>query len=320
MDDWRTNLKRNWLYMMTATLLSIFLWIAVSADTVAQETIPTELGIALTDPDYVEMGREPSIQSVSVVFTGRAGDLASLSLSRPQIFVQVDSVPPSLVKNIELTPEMVVGRDGRILSDVRALNVTPNLVRLHFQPKLQKVVPVAARTRIGVADGFVLSDTVRVDPPSVAVSGPQGAVGAIDSIATTPIVRENLRESTSVEVMLEQPDASSRVTLSSSSVRVTVSVEPRVERVFRGIPVGVVGANASQLRIEPSLVDVRLSGPKGAVEAVRPENLLPKVELVGTRDFGRPLQIILPDLGPFVDIEIEPDSARAIQMTDGEEG
>lgn len=319
MDDWRANLKRNWLYMVTGTLLSVFLWVAVSADTVSQETISADLVIIPTDPDYVLTEVEPAIRSVSVVFTGRAVDLASLLVTRPQIVVQIDSVT-SPVRNIEFTPAMVKGSDGRALVDVRALSVSPNRVRLHFQPRAQKVVPVSPRLRIDLAQGYVLSDSVRVDPPAVAVSGPQSAVADIDSVATTPIVREDLRESTSVEVMLEQPDPGSQVTLSSSSVRLTLSVEPEGQQVFRGIPVRVGGVDASVVRVEPSLVDIRITGPQSAVSAIRPETLSPRIELSGSRDFNRLLPINLSNLGPFVNVVIEPDSARAVPVSDSVEG
>jgi hypothetical protein len=313
MADWHANLRRNWLYMVTGTLLSVFLWVAVSANEVGQQTIPADLVIIVTDPGYVLTQREPAIQSASVVFTGRKGDLASLSVSRPQILVTIDSVQ-SLLLDIPLTPAMVTGRGGRELGEVRAASVRPDRIRLHFQPRAQKVVPIVARLRVRPAEGFTLAESVRVEPAVVQVAGPETAVARIDSVLTAPIVREPLRGSLSVEVPLEQPDPSGLVELSSSKVRVTMEIEPVAERVFPGVPVSVGGADAVAVRVEPSLVDVRISGPRSAVESVRPEALSPRVELRGPGDLGILLPIVLQPPGSFLEVKIDPDSARVLRV------
>ncbi|UCC47564.1 MAG: YbbR-like domain-containing protein [Gemmatimonadota bacterium] len=311
MADFRTTLRRNWLYMLTGTLLSVFLWVAVSADTVAQQTISADLLIANRDRQYVLTEREPAIDAVSVVFTGRAGDLATLLVSRPQVFVPIDSVESPLW-DITLTPQMVKGRGGRELVDVRAVSVRPDQIRLHFQPRARKVVPVVPQLRVSLADGYVFADSLRTEPGSVTVEGPEPSVSRVDSVMTLPIERMGLRESVSVEIPLENPNADSLLELSWPTVRVTLSVEPRLERVFPGLPVSVSGAGAGAVRVEPSLVDVRLSGPRSAVEAVRAEALLPRVELSGPGDFGSLLPVRLPAPAPFVEVAVDPDSARVL--------
>jgi hypothetical protein len=100
-------------------------------------------------------------------------------------------------------------------------------------------------------------------------------------------------------------------------VSVTVSVEQLAERVFPGIPLVVSAADVEGLRVEPSLVDVRLSGPRSAVEAVRPEALSPHVEVSGPADLGRLLPIILRPPTPFINVIVDPDSARVVAESGG---
>jgi len=312
MDDWQTNLKRNWLYLLTATLIAVFLWVAVSADTVAQQTIPTELVVYETDPDYVLTGTDPAIEAVSVVFTGRAGDLAALSISRPQILVTIGTVETDSI-DFALTPSMVKGRGNRELVDVRAVSVRPDRLRLHFQPKIEKLVRVVPQIELTLASGFVLSDSTRAEPGAVRISGPAAAVAAIDSILTRLVVRERLRESISEEVPLELTDPTGQLDLSSTSVRVSVRVEPVDEAVFIGVPVVVSGASPADVRdvrVEPSLVDVRIRGPRSAVALVRAEALRALVVLSSPADLGSLLPIEIPQPSPFIQVTIDPDSAR----------
>jgi YbbR domain-containing protein len=314
MSEWRATLKRNWPYVVTATLLSVFLWVAVSADRVAERPYTADLLIINSDRRYVETSREPQTEEVTVEFTGRSGDLALLVAARPQILVSIDSIESTLFE-VRLTPDMVSGRGGRELTDVRATRVRPDRLLLSFDLRDSKVVPVVpTMTRLTLAQGYVIADSVRVEPGMVAVDGPANAVESIDSVITAPIPGEGLRETISVEVPLVTPDPNSRVELSSSSVQVTVSVEPRGERVFPGIPLTVAGADVAGLRVEPSLVDVRISGPRSAVDAVRPEALSPHVEVSGPSDHGVMLPIVLPAPSPFLNVVVDPDSARVVRL------
>jgi YbbR domain-containing protein len=316
MADWRANLKRNWLYMLTAVLLSLFLWVAVSADRVDERPYSADLLIVNGDRRYVETRREPDTEEVTVDFTGRVGELARLAVARPQVVFTIDSVDSNIVE-VRLTSDNVTGRGGAALEGVSAIRVQPERFLLYFQLRGTKTVPVVANmSRLRLEEGYVMSDSVRVEPAMVALDGPEDAVTAIEAVATAPVPGTALRESISVDVPL-LPDPSGLVELSASSVTVTISVERLAERVFPGIPLVVSAADVEGLRVEPSLVDVRLSGPRRAVEAVRPEALSPHVELGGPADLGRLLPILLPAPAPFITVSVDPDSARVMAESGG---
>ncbi len=306
--------KRNWLYMLTGLLISVFLWLAVSADTVAQQTLLAELVIVNADRRFVMTEQEPATREVSVVFTGRAGDLALLSISRPQIVVAIDSVNAP-VREVMLEPSLVKGRGGRDLGDVRAVSVRPERLTLRFERRATKVVPVVPIVQVQPGEGYVFADSPRAEPSAVAVEGPEASVALIDSVLTVPVRDQNVRQSRDIEAPLEHP-SDSLVVFSSQSVRIVVAIEARAERVFPGIPVGIGGGAVGGLRVEPSLVDVRISGPRSRVEAVRPEDLSPEVMVRGPAEVGRSLPISMGGLDPFLVAVFEPDSARAVRSED----
>jgi YbbR domain-containing protein len=307
----RMKFKRNWLYMLTGLLISVFLWLAVSADTVAQQTLLAELVVVNADRRFVMTEQEPATREVSVVFTGRAGDLALLSISRPQIVVAIDSVNAP-TREVVLEPSLVRGRGGRDLGDVRAVSVRPERLTLRFERRATKVVPVVPLLQVQPGEGYVFADSPRAEPSAVAVEGPEASVALIDSVFTVPVREENVRQSRDIEAPLEQP-SDSLVVFSSERVRIAVAIEQRTERVFPGIPVGIGGGATDGLRVEPSLVDVRISGPRSRVEAVRPEDLSPEVTVRGRDELDRLLPIRLSGLDPFLTAVFEPDSARAVR-------
>ncbi len=313
LQKWRATVARNWLYMSAATLLSVLLWVAVNANTIDQDNFLVDLVIHNLDLRYVLTDREPERGTVSVTFTGRAGVLA-LSAARSQLVVDIRTVDSTVVE-IALEPRMVKGPGGRELpEDVRAVRVNPNRLRLTFELRGEKVVPVVPQVNYNLAEGYTLADSVRALPAAVAVQGPESLVADIDSVFTVPVRRDRLRESIRMNVGLANPDASGLVELSLSSVQVTIPVEASGERVFPGIPVTVGGVEVEGVRVEPSLVDVRLVGPRSVVEAVRPEELSPSVELSGPDDVGARLPIILGAPKPFVKVLLEPDSALIVRF------
>lgn len=314
LHKWRATVTRNWLYMSAATLLSVLLWVAVNANTIDQDNFLVDLVIHNLDRRYVLTDREPERETVSVTFTGRAGVLA-LSAARSQLVVDIKTVDSTLVE-IELEPWMVKGPGGRELpEEVRAVRVNPGRLRLTFEPRGEKVVPVVPRVNYNLAQGYTLADSVRAVPAAVAVQGPVSLVDGIDSVFTLSVRRDRLRESIHrMNVGLANPDASGLVELSLSTVQVTIPVEAGGERVFPGIPVTVGGVEVEGVRVEPSLVDVRLVGPVSVVEAVRPEELSPGVELSGPDDVGARLPIILGAPKPFVEVLLEPDSALIVRF------
>ncbi len=313
MSGWQKTFQRNWLYMLAATLLSVLFWVAVSADTVSQRFIPAELVIINGDRRYIQTGQQPERKTVDVLFTGREGAMLALSVARPQIYVSLDSVESETLE-IELDPSMVSGRGGRELGETRAVSVRPDRFILRFEPRAQKVVRVAPRVALSFADGYMMADSVRVQPGVVSIEGPKSAVDSIESVSTEHVTRQLLRESIDLEVPLEEPDPDRFIELSALSVRVRVTVERRTERVFPGIPVGAPGVDISRIRLEPSLVDIKIIGPQSAVDAVRPEALLPSVVVRDDSDYGNMLSIELPQPGAFLRVLLEPDSTRVTRI------
>ena len=323
MSDWRRSLRRNWPYMLTGTLLSVFLWVAVSARTQDNTTIGADLFI-VHDPLFVLTGREPALgrltqispaqarlsDAVSVRLAGDAIDLTALSIFKPEMTITVDSIAAPIVE-VELDPADVRGRGGRELVGVRAVEVEPSQLTLLFERRDGKVVPVVPRVEISPEPGYALASQLRIEPSSVAVDGPESAIAAIDSVLTRTW-RRQVRRSVDVLVPLEPPDPQGLVNLSTTSVRATQRIEPLLERRFPRVSVSVEGELADSLGLEPGVVDVTVSGPQSTVEALQRGLLRPQVRVAGVTNAGLPLPVLLRPLGPFLEVRVEPDSLRLV--------
>lgn len=311
MSEWRDTFQRNWVYMVAATLLSVLLWVAVNADTVKKEIVPADLVVVNADRRFVLTSRDPETSTVEVLFSGRTGDMVPLlSLARPRVVVTIDSVTSQNIK-IPLRADMVRGRDGDELTDVRALSIVqPDTLSLHFERRRQKIVRVVPRVRLGTAEGFMVADSIRVRPGTIGVEGPESAVAQIDSLLTAPVLRERLRDSLRVDVPLETPDVAG-LELSRTSVEVIVPVDERTERVIAGVPVIVEGGGGA-MGIEPTAVALRLIGPRRVVDQAAPEIFQAVVRIGGGARAGDSLPISVIYSLPFTRVRPEPDSVKLV--------
>ena len=312
MADWRSTLRQNWPYMVTAVLVSLFLWVGVSADKVQQEAVSADLIVINNDREYVLTRREPAMDVVTVAFRGSAFDIGRLDISRPQIIVPIDSVE-SPVMEMTLSPDLVRARSGRELTAVQAVDVEPDRITLYFQPRVQKVVRVVPDLRLQLAEGFALGGPVTVEPQAIAIAGPDSAVAVTDSIMTAPISRNDVRSSIDTEVPIGRPPGGQLLETSESNVRVRVPVEPVIERIVENIAVLVPGIGDGEYTVRPPVVEVSLMGPRSLVESIDREALVARIDFRDEGDYGKPLEVRVtpPDSG--IDVSVRPDSVRVIR-------
>lgn len=312
MADWRSTLRQNWPYMVTAVLVSLFLWVGVSADKVQQEAVSADLIVINNDREYVLTRREPAMDVVTVAFRGSAFDIGRLDISRPQIIVPIDSVA-SPVMEMTLSPNLVRARSGRELTAVQAVDVEPDRITLYFQPRVQKVVRVVPDLRLQLAEGFALGGPVTVEPQTIAIAGPDSAVAATDSIMTAPISRNDVRSSIDAEVPVGRPPGGQLLEMSESNVRVRVPVEPVIERIVENIAVLVPGIGDGEYTVRPPVVEVSLMGPRSLVESIDREALEARIDFRDEGDYGRPLEVRVTPPDPRIDVSVRPDSVRVIR-------
>jgi hypothetical protein len=95
------------------------------------------------------------------------------------------------------------------------------------------------------------------------------------------------------QLAIERPPA--RIAFDAPSVAATVEIgREEVERLFTRIPVALLGrANA---KAQPAEVDVRLTCPPEVVRALRPEQIVPRVQVDGSNEHGtdaRPVELTI---------------------------
>lgn len=263
-------LAKNWPYKVAAIVLSVLLWLSVSADKErTDQQVATTLDFQVTDSAW-SLLEAPT--QVFTTFQGRSGDILAL-LNQPQIRKVIATVDDS-VMNIALSPSDVLF--NRSLA-VRATSVTPNQVTVRFERRSEKMVSVRAVTDAEASDGFAIR-AYEVSPESVLVQGPASYLRTISELSTRQLEVGSVDHQIDRQLVVALPPGSRGLRVTPTSVLVSVHVDSLRTRRFQ-VPVVAGGVYAGSSVIDPPSVAVDVTGPARLIDALSPSDVLVTLEI-----------------------------------------
>ena len=262
-------LVHNWRLKLSALGLAVLLWALVQTEPSNQETfssVPVRVQIA--DPGWTTSG-PPTPATVEVRLGGPPREIIRLAREGTSIRVPVASVG-SRDTLITLRREWVqLGQR----SGVSVESVSPANVRVSFEPAQTRLLPVSTRLVGRVRDHLALASDIGVSPQLVRVRGPESRVTSLDSVPLEPF---DLSEVTRSGTFTVPVDTSGLLGASvvPQTATLDVRVEELVERVLDEIPVEAeAGPGQEEVVVEPSSIQVRISGARSLVTSLDPSRL-----------------------------------------------
>lgn len=167
---------------------------------------------------------------------------------------------------------------------IRVEQIDPPEIDLKWEDRIAREVPVQVGVVGTPAPGFVVKGVPVASPAAVTARGPKSEVTVLQHARSDAFDVSGLTEGAYTrQLAIDRPPA--RVSYDGASVSATLVIgREMVERPFTKIPVVVLGhANA---KAQPPDVDVRLSCPPEVVRALRPEQVLPRVQVTSAADHG----------------------------------
>ncbi|MBM3735821.1 MAG: YbbR-like domain-containing protein [Acidobacteria bacterium] len=112
-------------------------------------------------------------------------------------------------------------RSAVLPAGVTLIRAVPSLVRLHFERRMSKEVPVKVKFSGSLPAGVELGQ-VSVEPASIRLLGPESRVSDETAVETDPVELGDLNEGGAVQVQVYSGDSQVRI---EGDGRVTVRVE-----------------------------------------------------------------------------------------------
>lgn len=186
MRSWLTS---NLLLKTLSLLVAVGIWLWVTGEEKLEFSFPAPL-VLQNLPGQVALAVPPPDQ---VMVRLRAPEALLRSLAAGDIDARLDltGLTPG-EHQIPITPDRV-----RVPFGAEVIKVSPELVTLAAEPRVLREVPVEPRVEGQLPVGYSVV-RVAVDPPRVAVEGPEGAVAALHHASTERVPLEGRRDSFAV--------------------------------------------------------------------------------------------------------------------------
>jgi hypothetical protein len=233
--------------------------------------------VALTPPETAN--RElvsPIPAEVRVTVRGARSTLDDLHPD--DIEVQLDLRAGSETRKA-FTPDMIPVPPG-----ITVQQIDPPEVDLKWEDRIVRDVPVEVGVVGSPAAGFVVKMAPTAEPKTVRAQGPKSQVLVLQRARTDAFEVGGLTEGKYTrQLAIDRPQG--RVTYDALTIGATVEIGREVvERPFTKIPVAVLGHAGA--KAQPTDVDVRLSCPPEVVRALRPEQVVPRVQVGSSAEHG----------------------------------
>jgi hypothetical protein len=210
----------------------------------------------------------------------------------------LDELHTDDVGNVQL--DLRGGNETRIQLDASTIPVPPGLqveqacfsmgdrclpeIPLVWEDLIVRDVRVEVGVVGAAAPGFMVKGAPTAEPTVVRAHGPKSEVLVLQRARADAFDVTGLTEGKYTrQLAIDRP--AGRVTFDVPSVAASVEIGREVaERPFTKVQVAILGRTSA--KAQPAEVDVRLTCPAEVVRAMRPEQLVPRVQILSTTEHG----------------------------------
>ena len=256
----RQLITRNWFLKVFSILLASLLWLTIASETnsVINRTLALEFQSIPANTEITgETAREVDLQ-----LRGSSNLLNEISPADLAAVVSLVGQTPG-EKNLPLSAQNIQTPFG-----VEVLRVNPPRVQFNLERTLSRQLPVRATVEGEPAEDYVVVGIV-VSPSTVQVVGPESRIRPLESLPTTSIRIDGLRESVRESADLNVMDPLVRLqSLSPYEVMIQI-LEVEVEDIYT-ITLDP-SLDPDLWFVQPSEIEVTIRGPKSLMAEYEPE-------------------------------------------------
>ncbi len=239
-------------------------------------SVDLEVNLPPESGDKVFVGSIP--RDVRIFVRGSAQTIDNLRGGAVHMIVDLQDSPEHVI----FTPKMVRLPDG-VRVDVEQFE--PPSIDLKWEQRVTRDVPVQVSVVGSPADGYVVKMPLVAEPKTVKVRGPQSDVLVLQHIRTEAFDVRTITAEGQYPRPLKVENPNPRLKIDPPSIIVTAEIAREVaEASFKKLEVAVVGPPKG--KTIPAQVDVRLVCPPDIVRSLRPEQIVPQVEVTSKEPSG----------------------------------
>lgn len=276
----------------------------------ATKVVPAQVepttGVVTVDEREFRYTVHAAVERVSL--SGRKDFLEMVTNARLEV-PREQLAPPKRDGRIDLTPLRIV---SRIVPLSEAGEQVPNLPAMTAEVEVtwEELAPGKAYSLKPAVAGSPAAGYevigVRVEPATVTLRPTElgGKLPELESLDLSLVDVTGQSKSFTTTARVVAPPGT---LVSPEEFAVVISIgEVKIERLFGAMPLKLRGAPDAPVLIEPSVVDVRLTGPSSALAAIGPQHIELTVDLTGLPVGSHLLPVQLGGVPAGVDLSLNP--------------
>jgi carbon monoxide dehydrogenase subunit G len=212
------------------------------------------------------------VKSTVVTLEGKGRDLLGVKSQQLAFRLQI---PDGKVgtRQLQLSPAAL-----KLPPDVRVRTLDPNNVELKLSAAASRMVQVQVATKGQPASGVALS--VNEPPAQVRLSGTEEDLKVASAVTTETLDLATVTEPGRRRLKVVPPEPG-RYAVQPESVDVVIGLEKEGARIFLGLPVAPVGADAQRVEIDPTEAQIAVAGPGSRIASLKQSDIAAQVRVSG---------------------------------------
>lgn len=247
--------------------------ITIRLEQLVRKEIPVRVNITGNTP-FGYASKPPKVSPEVVTISGPQSKVSAINLALVE--VRLDGLRSSISQPFKPVIQRPEGED------VQGLSISPESVFVEVAVEREvsyKTVPVAPRLAGNASLGYQIVG-IMVDPDAVTLVGDPNVLDGLAYLPTKPVDVSNIKGDITAVVEPDLPEGVALARKQSLVVRVYASAVES-SQTFRVAPV-VTGLNSSlQATVNPSAIDIILSGPMPLLTTIKPQDIKVIVDVAG---------------------------------------
>ncbi len=253
------RLNKRVVTFLFCVLVSAFFWLMM---TLSKE-YTTELNFPV---NYINLPSDKVVANhlsetidIEIKATGFNLLLNKLKQKKETVLIDVKYSKPLPTKNhyFLLSNSRIDRITKQFSNDIKIIKIYPDTLFLNFNKKITKRVPVRANFKIDLAKQCQQSDSIRLNPAFINISGAAEVINKINYVETEPVILKNSSDSLSLKLNILKTPALKLVDLSPSIVLATINITKYTEANIE-LPIEVVNLpRGYDLKLFPDKVLVK---------------------------------------------------------------
>jgi YbbR domain-containing protein len=274
--------------------ISLLFWLLMTLSKEYTIIVTYPVGYINAPKDKVISNKLPS--SINIEIRSKGFFLLAYKFREAQtVYVDLNESRPLRSRNYFylLTNAQINKFTDQFSSRIKILEVIPDTIFLNFNKKITKRVPVKANLTLNIDSRYQQSDSIKLVPGFVDISGAADVISRIDHVETVPVTIQNIDRSQTITLAIAVDSVKKEFELSATKVKALVNVVKFTEANIE-LPIEAINVPAGYtLKSFPGKVNVKYNVAFDNYEKINAQQFRAVIDYKKTEPGSNKLRIIL---------------------------